>query len=75
MRLAARVRRMEARAGRAVACGLCGGKKWISVVMGEDGEPRPPCPRCGNPPTVIRLVRGEPPPGWADRWADLGDPP
>jgi len=71
VRISARVKRIEARSGARGPCGLCGGKKWISMVI-EDQEPRPPCVRCGNPPLVVRIVRGEPPPGWRD---DLGDPP
>lgn len=73
MRLRGRVRRIEDRAKRRGGCGVCGGKKWLSVVMGDE-EPRPPCPRCGNPPVVLRIVRGEPPPGWNERWAEETEP-
>jgi len=69
VRLSARVRRMETKLGRRGACGLCGGKTWVSMVI-EDQEPRPPCVRCGNPPLVVRIVRGEPPPGWREDPAD-----
>lgn len=70
--LSARVKRIEARSVARGPCELCGGKKWVSIVMGEDQEPRPPCVRCGNPPLVVRIVRGEPPPGWRE---DPGDSP
>jgi hypothetical protein len=52
MRLASRVKRLEARSG---SCPVCGGAGGLAIVLGD--EPAPPgCRRCGRPPLVMRFV-------------------
>jgi hypothetical protein len=71
--LRGRVSRIEAKSGHRGACTDCGGQKLACVVFGEE-PPRPPCAGCGNPPIVVRLIRGMPPEGWAERWRSESEP-
>lgn len=67
--LSARVRRIEKTMSMHVC--PCGGDKRVRVVMeGRDPEPEP-CARCATTGMILRFVRGEPPAGWAERWAHL----
>ena len=71
--LRSRVRRVErALSGGGCACG--GPRRLRMVIEGRDPEPGP-CPKCGTVGTVLRIVRGEPPDGWAQRWETEDNPP
>ena len=61
--LSARVSRIEKALSDRGGC-PCGGPRRVRMVIeGHDPEPEP-CPGCGTVGTLIRIVRGEPPPGW-----------
>lgn len=67
--LRGRVVRLERSAAATRSSCECGGPSRLRVVLeGRDPDPLP-CPRCGTMGTVMMLVRGEPPPGWAERWS------
>jgi hypothetical protein len=63
--LSARVRRIERTMSKHVCA--CGGPSRLRVIFeGRDPDPQP-CPKCGTTGTVLRFVRGEPPPAWGER--------
>lgn len=70
MSLRARLRRLETRVEAAKKDCPCGGPGRVAVRVGDEPDP-PPCPRCGTAGVVLRIVRGEPPEGWAEKWGHL----
>ena len=57
-----RVTALERRDREKPTCPLCGGGRYIKIVIGDDPDP-PPCV-CGNGPEIHRYVCGEPPEDW-----------
>lgn len=72
-RVGARVLRLERAARAAGACRLCGGYTVVKVIIGDEEASPPPCRACGREPTVVRIVRAEPPPGWEERQKERRD--
>ncbi|MCC5823391.1 MAG: hypothetical protein LAT64_02545 [Phycisphaerales bacterium] len=70
--LRARLRRLETRAEAEIKNCVCGGPNRVAIRIGDEPAPDP-CPRCGTAGMVVRIVRSEPPPGWAEKWAHLED--
>jgi hypothetical protein len=68
----ARLRRLETRVEAAKRNCPCGGPNRVAMCIEDEPDP-PPCPKCGTSGVVIRIVRCDPPEGWAERWADLAN--
>lgn len=68
-----RVKRLERKLTAPGSCRLCGGVPRVKVLIGEDKPPPEPCGRCGREWTLVRIIRGEPPPGWEQRQKERRD--